>query len=88
MAKYILVGAKSCMNCTMTKKILDDKNEDYEYVDIGDYKGEPTGRAAEVISQYSLKRAPNGIFVIPYLIRIEDGKVRNGPGAVQFAAKG
>ena len=86
MVKFILVGASSCMNCTMVKQILDARKADYQYVDIGDYKGEITGEAKEVIEKYNLKQAPDGKYVIPYLIRIEDGKVRNGAGAVQFAS--
>lgn len=88
MEKFILVGSKSCMNCNIVKSILDKKCEPYKWVDIGDYRGTLSIEGQEVVNKWNLKVAPDGTYVIPYLIRIEDGKVRNGAGAVSFAQKG
>jgi thioredoxin reductase (NADPH) len=61
-------GADWCSDCVSTKKFLDAKGVDYEYIDITDN--------VEAIA--FLEKANNGKRIIPTLL--VDGKIYTNPG--------
>jgi glutaredoxin len=61
--KYIVYGTASCKLCTAAKKLLEEKNYEYKYIEVG----------YEISKEQMMEKLGFTVQTVPQIVKMSDG---------------